>query len=631
VRRLLPLLLALVAAALLPLTASGAALATGSVRLTEAGNAKFPNRAFVLSLPGARQLGTGQVDVTENGQPVADLTVVPATEAGVKTFGVVLVVDASDSMAGLPIRQAVAAERAFAARRGGRQQLGVVAFSSAAKVVLPLTSNPDKIDAALAATPQTSFGTHIYDAIARAEAMLADAHIGSGSIVVLSDGADTGSTATATQVANAATAEHVRLYTIGLQSKAFKPHTLEALATVGGGQYALARTTDDLTPLFDQLGQLLSRQYLVSYKSLAGPKTPVKVTVDVPGAGTAGSEYQTPALPATTPPPPYRPSLTTRVLGSWITMVVLALLGAAVAAFLVYAVARPMQSGLPTRMSEFVSVPGLQSHRRRPGAALAAQGEDEAADEPVKAGPIARLEETLEIARVDVTASRLIALTAAGTALLFVLLWLAFSPWWALVALVTPLCVRSWVLWRLARRRKAFAEQLPDMLQVVSAALRSGQSFAGAFAVVVESSGEPMKSEMQTVVADEQLGVPLSKAMEVVVRRMDNRDLEQIALVAELQREAGGNSAEVIDRVAETVRGRFELRRLINTLTAQGRMSRWIVTALPIALVLLITLINPHYMHPLVTHLLGKVMIVLAVLLVIGGSLVIKKIVDIKV
>jgi tight adherence protein B len=187
------------------------------------------------------------------------------------------------------------------------------------------------------------------------------------------------------------------------------------------------------------------------------------------------------------------------------------------------------------------------------------------------------------------------------------------------------------VLWRLARRRKAFAEQLPDMLQVVSAALRSGQSFAGAFAVVVESSGEPMKSEMQTVVADEQLGVPLSKAMEVVVRRMDNRDLEQIALVAELQREAGGNSAEVIDRVAETVRGRFELRRLINTLTAQGRMSRWIVTALPIALVLLITLINPHYMHPLVTHLLGKVMIVLAVLLVIGGSLVIKKIVDIKV
>jgi tight adherence protein B len=112
---------------------------------------------------------------------------------------------------------------------------------------------------------------------------------------------------------------------------------------------------------------------------------------------------------------------------------------------------------------------------------------------------------------------------------------------------------------------------------------------------------------------------------------MANRDLEQIALVAELQREAGGNASEVIDRVAETVRERFELRRLISTLTVQGRMSRWIVTALPVALVVLISLINPHYLHPLTSHLLGKVAIVFAVLLVIGGSLVIKKIVDIKV
>jgi tight adherence protein B len=187
------------------------------------------------------------------------------------------------------------------------------------------------------------------------------------------------------------------------------------------------------------------------------------------------------------------------------------------------------------------------------------------------------------------------------------------------------------VNWKLERRRKAFSEQLPDMLQIVSAALRAGQSFAGSLAVVVESAGEPMRSEMQTVVADEQLGVPLDKAMAVVVRRMASRDLEQIALVAELQREAGGNAAEVIDRVAETVRERFELRRLINTLTIQGRMSRWIVTALPVALIVLVSLINPHYLTPLTSHLLGKVAIVFAVLLVIGGSLVIKKIVDIKV
>ena len=80
---------------------------------------------------------------------------------------------------------------------------------------------------------------------------------------------------------------------------------------------------------------------------------------------------------------------------------------------------------------------------------------------------------------------------------------------------------------------------------------------------------------------------------------MASRDVEQLALVAELQREAGGNAAEVVDRVAETVRERFDLKRLIQTLTMQGRMSRWIVSALPVGIVLILQLENPHYLHPL--------------------------------
>jgi len=200
-----------------------------------------------------------------------------------------------------------------------------------------------------------------------------------------------------------------------------------------------------------------------------------------------------------------------------------------------------------------------------------------------------------------------------------------------LLAFLLPWVVKALVERKLARRRKAFAEQLPDMLQVVSAALRAGQSFAGALAVVVESSSEPMKSEMQRVVADDQLGVPLERAVAIVVRRMRSRDLEQVALVAELQREAGGNAAEVVDRVAETIRERFELQRLINTLTVQGRMSRWIVSALPVGLLLVLTVINPHYIHPLVATLAGKILLGFAAALVVGGSLVIKKIVDIKV
>ncbi len=95
------------------------------------------------------------------------------------------------------------------------------------------------------------------------------------------------------------------------------------------------------------------------------------------------------------------------------------------------------------------------------------------------------------------------------------------------------------------------------------------------------------------MLADEQLGLPLEDGLGVVAKRMDSRDLEQVILVANLQRETGGNTAEVLERVAETVRERGELRRLVASLTAQGRMSRWIVTALPILLLVLVTRAEP--------------------------------------
>jgi tight adherence protein B len=117
----------------------------------------------------------------------------------------------------------------------------------------------------------------------------------------------------------------------------------------------------------------------------------------------------------------------------------------------------------------------------------------------------------------------------------------------------------------------------------------------------------------------------------VVVARMDSKDFEQVALVAALQRETGGNTAEVLDRVTETVRDRVALQRMIKTLTAQGRMSRWVVSGLPVALLAAITAINPDYMEPLFVTPLGRGLLLLAAVMVVSGSLVIKRIVDIKV
>jgi tight adherence protein B len=304
-------------------------------------------------------------------------------------------------------------------------------------------------------------------------------------------------------------------------------------------------------------------------------------------------------------------------------MVLLALLGAAVVAFLIIALLQPKRSTLPARMAEFVSIRDLQRDKEAPAAS------GEAVDEGAW---WTRFEKTLEIAEIKTTPGTIIFGTCVLTALTFLLIYAITGSWlWSLFALGVPYLVREWVVRTLASKRNRFAEQLPDALQVVASALRSGHSFAGAFAVVVESASEPMKSEMQRVVAEEQLGIPMEQSLLVVADRMASRDVEQLALVSELQREAGGNAAEVIDRVAETVRERFDLKRLINTLTMQGRMSRWIVSALPIAIILALQVENPHYLHPLLASTGGKIVFGLAAAWAVAGSFVIKRIVEIEV
>ncbi len=179
--------------------------------------------------------------------------------------------------------------------------------------------------------------------------------------------------------------------------------------------------------------------------------------------------------------------------------------------------------------------------------------------------------------------------------------------------------------------KSSFDEQLPDNLDVLAGAMRTGHSIMGAMSVMVESADEPSKSEFRRVLQDEQLGVPLDDALMVMARRMQSYDAEQVAMVMKLQREAGGNTAEVLDRVAETIRGRMELRRLVQVLTAQARISRWILTSLPIFLLLILTFTGGDYLDPLLHTTIGQVFLVIGVVLVIIGSYSIKKIAEVEV
>jgi tight adherence protein B len=614
------------ACAVLAVAAVPAAAGEEGFELTPAAGVKFPDRAFVLTLPSEMTLPSSGVEVRENGVLVRGATVVPAGEAAGQS-GVVIVIDASNSMRGRPIEAAVEAAKAFAAQRSPYQQVALVTFNLRASVALPFTTDAAAIDAALATPPDLARGTKIYDGVAVAVDLLEQAKVLAGSIILLSDGVDTGSLSSLEEVAKSAADDRIRIFAVGLHGKAFVPGALNSLAARTGGAYSDAQSVEALAPIFDQLGQRLSSEYLVRYRSAADQGETVHVAVQVDGLpGVATSVYAT--AEAGSPDGPFHQSAFDKFLRSGISMLAAALISAALVATALVLLIRPKNKSVRRRMAEFVSVVPPEEGQAQERTDVLARAEKSI--EQTKWW--ARFKEKLEIANIRMPAMHIVVWTGIAT---FFAMWLGVtiggSVLFAPLALAIPLAVHMSIDRALERQRRLFSDQLPDNLQVLSSALRAGHSLVGALSVVVEDCPEPSHSEFRRVVADEQLGVPLEEALSVVARRMANIDLEQVALVSALQRETGGNTAEVLDRVTENVRGRFELRRLVQTLTAQGRMSRWIVSFLPLGLLVLITLVNPEYMKPLYTHTLGRVMLAVAAVMVVAGSLVIRRIVNIKV
>jgi tight adherence protein B len=243
-----------------------------------------------------------------------------------------------------------------------------------------------------------------------------------------------------------------------------------------------------------------------------------------------------------------------------------------------------------------------------------------------------RVAETFEIGQMPIRPIPLAAATLAATVLT---MWgLAAGTGHALAAvlgLAVPTASYQWVKITLQRRRRLFSEQLADNLQIVASALRSGHGFVGALKNVVDDAPEPSGSEFRRVLAEEQLGTPIEEALAIAVHRMDSEDLNHVALVATVQRETGGNAAEVLERVVDSIRERVSIRRLVRTLTAQGRFGGIVVTSLPPFVLLALTVLNPSFMRPLYETTTGNVVLLLATLLVIAGWAVIRKIITFKV
>ncbi len=623
-RRLASSLLGAATAAALVL--APAALAGGPT-INDAGGPAFPERAYTLHVPRQVALGPGDVTVRENGDQVENLGLKSAGAAAEGEFATVLVIDASRSMAGSPIEEAMRAARSFSDRRSPGHELAVVTFNRRVDVALPLTSDAGQITEALSSEPKLGPSTHVQDAVAAAVRMLDQAGITAGSVVLLSDGADTGSATSLADVTALANEAGVRVFAVGLRSKDFNPRALQRLAI--GGAFANAAKPRELAPIFERFGNILASDYLLRYRSVGEPGEALTVEVQVAGvAGIARDRYVVPTPVADRAKPAEQGSFWK---ATW-TMLAAIVVAAALFGVSLFVLARPHREAVRDRLARFVQVRGVSEdpHARPDGGAR--RGLRAAAEHSLDGQRWwERFKEELDVARIQTPAIHIVAAAALATLLAVVLIgWGTGSAMLSPLGLLVIPAVRLMINRRLRHQRHEFAEQLADNLQIVASALRAGQSMVGAISVVVDEAPEPSRSEFQRIVNDERLGVPLEDAIRDVAHRMDNRDLEQVALVAIIQRQTGGNTAEVLDRVIETVRERGTLRRLMETLTAQGRLSQIVVSVLPFALVGVITVLNDDYMKPLFQTSTGHVLLLVGLGLSLLGSVFIKRIVDVS-
>jgi tight adherence protein B len=192
-----------------------------------------------------------------------------------------------------------------------------------------------------------------------------------------------------------------------------------------------------------------------------------------------------------------------------------------------------------------------------------------------------------------------------GTALALLL----GNPLWGVIALAA-LVILPWVIVGVlaARRTRLFVSQLPDMLQLLGTTLRSGFSILQGLDTVASQLPEPMGKEMRHVVAEARLGRPLSSALEEVSERVKSDDFSWVVSAIGIQREVGGNLAELLDIVADTMNARARLRQEAHTLTAEGRIGAIVISILPVAIGLFIYSTNPTYLSPLFHSGLGKIM-----------------------
>ncbi|WP_241732608.1 type II secretion system F family protein [Dietzia sp. B19] len=237
----------------------------------------------------------------------------------------------------------------------------------------------------------------------------------------------------------------------------------------------------------------------------------------------------------------------------------------------------------------------------------------------------------LERAGVKMGLQDFVFLVGVAAVVTFALGLVAVGPVTGLfLAALTPIGAKFALDIRASRRRAAFADQLDDSLQLMASSLRAGHSLLQALASVAREAEEPTSEEFARIINETRVGRDLAPALEETARRMGSEDFEWVTQAIAINREVGGNLAEVLDGVGHTIRERNQIRRQVKALAAEGKLSAYVLMALPFGIGGFLFVSNPEYISKFTEGLLGYTLIGVSVVLLVVGALWLRKVVNIR-
>jgi Flp pilus assembly protein TadB len=528
-------------------------------------------------------------------------------------------------MAGSGIAAARQAALSYLAQLPSDVRAGLVTFSDKPRLVVAPTTSRPRVRNALAHV-QADGDTALYDAVGTSVGALEAARLGPSAqrrLVVLSDGVDTSSKATLASVTSRLAGARIPADVVAFRYGTGDASAAQSIASAAGGRILTAQNAGQLTAAFAAVARNFTARATIDVTvpdALAGKRVTLRVSIGSVSATTRVTfAAVVPAPETATPTNAAQPAPPQRTAWSWQLLALLA--GVFVAVLLTVVLLRwqGVREDAARRLIQQVSQYGP---RHREGQAV--DSENGAARTAVgfvgwalqSSGVERGLAHRLDLADVKRKPAEWTLLTlCAGVALASTLILLGVTP-----LLGVPIgLVAGWLAQhvylgiRIGRRRAAFGEQLPDVLQLIVGSLRSGFSLAQAVDAVVRDGTQPAAGEFSRALAETRIGVDLEDGLNHVADRMECGDLHWVVMATRIQREVGGNLAEVLKNTVDTMRERAQTRRHVRALSAEGRLSGFIVVGLPIVLGSWLTLSKPQYMSPLFTTPIG-------VMLVAGGA-----------